>query len=346
MGTTLLWALRSPCNLQCQYCYFGTIQTTPAPAERGIGTLTHYGTDDATLDDLLRFVTHLTPNSIKRAFLAGGEPLVWNGTFDVARALKRSGAEVVICTNGLPLQATDLVETLFDIGIDAVSVSLDSHDPDANDRWRTDASGVGWRGVVAGLRTLLAKRAGRRSPRVGVYMVVTAENIAHIGATARFVAELGVDYFIFQPISLVPSHPLHARLALTPGHVQQLAAEIEHVQRLDLQVILPDRAYLRLVLKTLATSDLLFVRACFGGRDLFFIQPDGTIWDCPSMYKIALRAKEGAPVTIRSSLGVERAAGRVPPDSTDCDCLSVDCVNMWQLMAFDSILTGGIDDER
>src|SRR5258707_1339775 len=76
-GVTLLWALRSPCNLQCQYCYFGT-QEVPAPPH--VGALSHRGHRDLALNALLAFIQTCSSTMVRRVFLAGGEPLVWLGS--------------------------------------------------------------------------------------------------------------------------------------------------------------------------------------------------------------------------------------------------------------------------
>src|SRR6266542_5741701 len=68
------------------------------------------------------------------------------------------------------------------------------------------------------------------------------------------------------------------------------------------------------------------VPGCFGGRELFFIEPDGSVWDCPSSLKIAATS----PGQRRNIRG-RTAAGlfATGPRCTDCSLFSHDCVNMW-----------------
>src|SRR5579883_1060455 len=91
-GVTLLWALRSPCNLNCLYCYFGTgggdgvLPTYP-------GALSHNGHTDVPLAEVLSFIHTFSPGDVRRVFVAGGEPLIWLGTPRVITALKQAGCE-------------------------------------------------------------------------------------------------------------------------------------------------------------------------------------------------------------------------------------------------------------
>jgi hypothetical protein len=73
------------------------------------------------------------------------------------------------------------------------------------------------------------------------------------------------------------------------------------------------------------------VAGCFGGRELFFIEPDGSVWDCPSSLKIAA-TPSGRLRSIRghAATGLFTAVSRC----TDCALFSRDCVNMWPLMEF------------
>ena len=283
-GVTLLWALRSPCNLHCQYCYFGT-QETPAPTH--VGALSHQGHHDASLDTLLAFSHTCTPTVVRRIFLAGGEPLVWLGTRRIIAALKAAGCEVIVCTNGLPLQREELCRFLLAQGVDAVSISLDSADPIINDHWRQDRSGQGWQGVISGIQNLIRLRDAEHAPlRIGIYSVITQQTLPHLAHTGQFVAQLGADYFIMQPVSLATDHPLHDELCIDTRHAFAFTSQLRQLRDAHLDLSLGHPTYLAHMQRTLQPGRLPLIRNCFGGRDLFFIEPDGSIWDCPSTAKI------------------------------------------------------------
>jgi len=61
---------------------------------------------------------------------------------------------------------------------------------------------------------------------VGLYMVVTRRNIHAVTAMGRLAADLGMDYFVPQPISLAPGHPLRAELGLSSDHVAAVTTEL------------------------------------------------------------------------------------------------------------------------
>jgi len=79
---------------------------------------------------------------------------------------------------------------------------------------------------------------------------------------------------------------------------------------------------------------------CFGGRDLFFIEPNGSIWDCPSVYKIQITLPDQY-LSIKNASAEHLFSQERRCRNTDCSHFSQDCVNMWQLMEFDSILRQG-----
>jgi len=339
-GVVILWAPRSPCNLGCQYCYFGTLEDEiNRTMLLQVGELNHIGRNDVPFDTILEFVDSFTPDLVHRVFISGGEPLLWRDIHQMISALRSVGSEVVVCTNGLPLVDERTSARLANAEVDAVSVSLDSYDPRYNDHWRVDRSGQGWHGVVKGIKTLLRKRReGNGQMMVGVYSVITRLNIDQILNSALFIAGLGVDYLIIQPVSLVKDHKLYNELSLDSHHYAALADAINMLMGAGLKIRLPNKVYLNLVLQTLIPNQLPTVRGCFGGRDLFFIEPDGSVWDCPSIYKIAeTQPSQQLSIVGHSASGIFSTVKR--GRNTDCSCFSQDCVNMWQLMAFDDILS-------
>lgn len=222
-GVTLLWALRSPCNLGCRYCYFGTIDDHRENPPEQPGVLSHLSRADLDLADIAAFVQTLPGSRVERIFLAGGEPLIWPPILDIVAAIKAAGVQVVLCTNGIPLNRPHIVERILALEVDAVSVSLDSTDPGYNDTWRPARNHVhGHADVLSGVQALITARAGRPEPKVGLYAVITRLNIDAVTSVATLATDLGCDYFVPQPIALDPGHPLHERLSLTPYDVSAL----------------------------------------------------------------------------------------------------------------------------
>ncbi len=342
-GVTLLWAPRSPCTLGCLYCYFGTLG---GPEDRSSGPsqpgeLSHVGRNDLSIEQILPFISTIESGLVRRVFVAGGEPLVWRGILPMLLALKQRDIEIIVCSNGLALQKPVLCHTLLDIPIDAISISLDSHDQLYNDTWRPDRSGQGWAGVVRGIQTMVRLRNQRQAhTKIGIYSVLTQKNLAHALPTGKFVADLGVDYYVIQPVSLAKDHQLYHELSLDARHHDAFMQAVADLQQAGLSLYLPHPRYLSRVQQTLSREPFPIINHCFGGKDLYFIEPDGSVWDCPSMLKI-----EATPPEEQYSIQRQSAAQLFSPTrrgrDTTCSLFSQDCVNMWMLMAFDAILYKG-----
>lgn len=331
---TLLWALRSPCDLGCRYCYFGTIEEHRAAMPTQPGQLSHLARTDLALDEVTQFLSTVADSAIRRVFLAGGEPLIWPHTLAVIDTLTAAGIEVIVCTNGIPLGRPEITERLLQAGVVAVSVSLDSADPQENDAYRPARNRRdGWHTVVSGIRTFITARSPASTPKIGIYTVVSRRNLAGVREMAEFAAGLGVDYFVPQPISLDTEHVLYDELALRPEDAPVLAEVLDGLYQAELPIALPAPSYPARVGSTITTTGTGMVRGCFGGHTLAFVEPDGSVWDCPSSYKIAT-----TPMSRRRGIRGRTAAEAFPTSpatcASDCDLFSRDCVNMWPLMDF------------
>ncbi|MFJ1708725.1 radical SAM protein [Kitasatospora sp. NPDC088346] len=342
---SLLWGLRSFCASHgCLYCYFGMISAHREEMPTGPGVLSHLSPNDLTAADVLAFAKTLADSPVGRVFLAGGEPLLWKPILTLIEVLKAGGVEVVVCTSGVALNRPDLCEPLVELGVDAVSVSLDSADPVHNDKWRPPhREGDGWEAVVSGISALIKARGSGPRPKVGIYSVVTRRNLADIVAVPELAAALGCDYAVPQPIALDPDHQLAAELSLTPDLLPELTARFEELYAAELPLVLPARAYAGQVASAVRRPTDL-VPGCFGGDTLHFVQPDGTVWDCPSALRIAATPLERHR-TIKGA-----AARDLFPDptgcGTDCSLFSVDCVNMWPLTSFPVLAPTGTETTR
>lgn len=348
-SVTLLWAPRSRCDLGCDYCYFGTLEEHRVAPPTQPGQLSHLSQGDLHLDDITRFLATIGDSSVKRVFIAGGEPLNWAPIGAVIQTLTSAGVEVTVCTNGVPLNRPAIRTMLFDAGVHGVSVSLDSADPDLNDlHRRAHNPAVGWSTVVSGIRALLADRAARPArpawPKIGLYSVITRLTLAGLTDTARLASELGMDYFVPQPISLERDHHLYDELVLREEDLANLRTVFGELYDAELGLDLPSPSYPAQVASTIR-HELQLLRGCFGGHQLAFIEPDGTVWDCPSSHKIAALARAGKQRSIAAGTASELFPAQAVTGGCDCPLFSGDCVNMLPLMEdFDRFLTtsGGI----
>jgi MoaA/NifB/PqqE/SkfB family radical SAM enzyme len=335
-GLVLLWALRSPCDLGCRYCYFGTVEEHRGSPVTALGQLSHLSRSDLTEREVFSFAATLPGSAVRRVFIAGGEPLRWPPVMDLIRLIKAAGIQVIVCTNGVALNRPEITAALIDADVDAVSVSLDSADPVHNDRWRPSRNRKdGWADVVSGITALLRACRQKTRPRVGIYSGITRLNINDIIAVPQLAAELGCDYAVPQPISLPSGHGLAAKLCLTPADALAVTATFADLAAARLPLAIPGRHYPELV-RTAIMERTGLMTGCFGGSTLAFIEPDGSVWDCPSALKIAA-TPPGRRASIKNADA--RALFAAPPPCADCALFSADCVNMWPLMDFGRFLT-------
>lgn len=104
------WILTRRCNLSCLHC-----SNLSRP---GISDPVH-GTD--FIHDNIKWIKD---HGINHVILSGGEPLLYQGIYDLIINLKRQGLRVSIVTNGIAANY-GVSRKLKDSGVDSATVSLD-----------------------------------------------------------------------------------------------------------------------------------------------------------------------------------------------------------------------------
>src|SRR5512138_1910860 len=106
------------CNLRCVYCM---------PKE-GIASVPHE--DVLTYEEIIRICECVSNLGISKIKLTGGEPLVRPGFTELVRKIKALPLirQVTLTTNGILLY--DMLDELYEAGLDAVNISLDTLDPE------------------------------------------------------------------------------------------------------------------------------------------------------------------------------------------------------------------------
>lgn len=115
------FAITNKCNLKCKHCYSDSTE---------IGSADELTTEEAkkVLSDIAKWGIHLL-------IFDGGEPLLRNDFFDLAKFASQNGIRVVIGSNGILID-NEIVSKLKDSGVSAVQISIDGATPETHDWFR------------------------------------------------------------------------------------------------------------------------------------------------------------------------------------------------------------------
>ena len=327
---TILWAINSKCNFNCKYCYLNfPIDENP------ISNVNNFEEKDVEEEKIIEFISRFKELDIGRVFIAGAEPLSYaDKTFRIINKLKDSNVQVVLCTNGYTLEKH--YKEIINTDIDAISISLDSFDKEYNDKYRQYPNSDGWQKVVDGIKQLVNEKNKKKANlKIGIYTVMTKQNIKHLKKTYEFLDDLEIDYYVFQPIYLNKNENLYDELVLDKNDVLYLKEIISDLYKNAKKTMLPNKNYINMMVKSIE-NDNIEIKDCFAGKNLFFITPDGRIHMCPSSKCIV---NEQNIFNINDNL--EDVFLNHKYRISECNAFSEDCVNMWQLMSFDEIIQKG-----
>jgi len=177
----VVWNYTNACNLRCKHCY------------QRAGTMS---SDELTLEERLNIVDQLVDNDVVAIAFSGGEALLRDDFWDVARHAAREGLYLSLATNGT-LLTKDVVRRLMDVGIQYFEISLDSIDPLKHDAFR-GVSGA-WGRTVTGIQNVVAQDGAYSC----IANTITNENYHELDDLVAFSKKLGVDrtlIFNFIPV--------------------------------------------------------------------------------------------------------------------------------------------------
>jgi len=115
------WEVTRNCNLNCVHC---RAAATCGPYTGELGT-----------DAALRLVDEIALTGSPIVILTGGEPLLRDDIFDIARYGTQKGLRMVMAPNGTLITAAS-AKQMVDSGIQRISISLDGATAESHDRFR------------------------------------------------------------------------------------------------------------------------------------------------------------------------------------------------------------------
>ncbi len=252
------WNITLRCPLACAHCY---VDAGGREAEGVLSTREAFGVIDQVCDVGRPIVV-----------LSGGEPLLREDIYEIARYGTDQGLRMVMGTSGVLIDRT-ASSRLSEAGIRAVAISLDSADPAVHDSFR-GIPGV-WEKAVQAIRSC-------RDEGMGV-QINTSVIQWDIGSVDRVIAlgrSLGVhDYQVFFP---VPSGRGRDFSAGGPGDYERLIREIlVRYRDHDINVRPTCAPQFRRIADTLGIQNPSWGRGCIAGISYCRVYANGDVTPCP-----------------------------------------------------------------
>lgn len=250
------WEITHHCNARCLHCY-----SNSGPEASPDAVL--------SLDAALSFIDQLADAGVLVLAFSGGEPLMHRHWRELVGHAVRCGLNVNVGSNGSCLTPRNS-DTLRDLGVKSVTVSIDSHLPEVHDHFRQ------LRGLHA--KALQAVRLlVERKIRVVVGYTPTQLNWRHGRAVIDLAYELGANAVNLS--EYVPAGRGSIELALSPAELRQtleewIAAREEYQGRME--IMWHDCRVALLV----ADEEKRKYVGCGAGRLVARILPDGTVTPC------------------------------------------------------------------
>lgn len=170
----VVWNCTQRCNLGCIHCY--------ADAN------TRNAAEEMTTGEGKTFISQLAEFGVPVILFSGGEPLIREDFFELARFATEKGLGVVVSTNGT-LITPEVAGEMHSIGFREVGISLDGIG-ERNDRFR--GKNGAYEKALQGIRNCVSI-----GQRVSLRMTVTQDNHAEIPAMLDLVEQENIDRVCF-----------------------------------------------------------------------------------------------------------------------------------------------------
>ncbi|MGA2121220.1 MAG: radical SAM protein [Methanoregula sp.] len=170
----VFWNLTNRCNMSCTHCY----------SKSGPGRTTE---GELTTAEALIVIDDLADMGVPLILFTGGEPLLREDIWDLARYAKNCGLKMAISTNGT-LITPEIARRIKDSGIEYAGISLDGARAETHDRFRNSPSAF-----EQTIRAFAScKEAGLRC---GVRVTLTKENCRELESLVDLSLSLGASRF-------------------------------------------------------------------------------------------------------------------------------------------------------
>jgi len=170
----VFWNLTDRCNLSCTHCY-----NRSGPGRETAGEL--------TTGEAVQVIDDLAGMGVPLILFSGGEPLLREDIWELARHARDRGLKIALSTNGT-LITPDVAVRIRESGIEYAGISLDGATAETHDRFRNSPGAFG--------QTVAAFAACHEAGlRCGVRVTLTRENHRELEALVDRALELGASRF-------------------------------------------------------------------------------------------------------------------------------------------------------
>ncbi len=176
----IAWEITNNCNLFCAHCR-ASASSSP-------------GKDELSTKECLRVIDDILKVDKPTLILSGGEPLMRQDVFQIAKYATSQGLKVVLGTNGT-LITDEIAARLKEIPISRVGVSLDFPIAELQDNFRGKAGA--FEAAISGI-----KAAQKSGIEVQINSTITKLNAPYLDSLLHLALKLGV--VAFHPFMLVP----------------------------------------------------------------------------------------------------------------------------------------------
>ncbi len=252
------WNITLRCPLKCSHCYVDAGDT------EADGVLSTH--------EAFSVIDQVRATGTPVVVLSGGEPLLREDVYEIARYGTERGLRMVMGTSGYLLDRP-AAKKLSEAGMRAVAVSLDSSDPEVHDAFR-GTEGV-WERAVEAIRSCRDEGMG-----VQINMTIMRPEISEVRGVIETGTALGVrDYQIFFP---VPAGRAPESGPGSPREYEELIRQVlTRYRARDLHIRPTCAPQFRRIAETLGIRDPAWGRGCIAGITYCRIYANGDVTPCP-----------------------------------------------------------------
>jgi AdoMet-dependent heme synthase len=257
------WNITSRCHLNCPHCYIDAGEESP-------GVLSTY--------EAISLVDDLVNAGTKVLILSGGEPLLRQDIYEIARYGSDKGLRIAIGTSGTLIDKT-VAGKLRESGVSSVAISLDSAVFSVHDRFR----GVpgAWRDAIAGIRE--CDDAGLQ---VQMNITISPDGPDNLDPLICLGEELGIrnfQVFFIVPVGRGSDLPVPDPVL----YENAIRGVLEKLKGSDLNIRPTCAPQFMRIAREMGVSRPEWRKGCIAGTSYCRICPDGDVTPCPYLPVVA-----------------------------------------------------------